>query len=158
MSESAATEMTTLEIWKGVDSELRVGGLRIVACRREVDTIDGGVTLYVWDDPSAGSPQELLRMDLFRERPHYHAPADEREETPIDAGPAGSVAWGIAAITGRAKALLAEGGFETLAETLDVGALAGAGPAIQTLLDELEEPTERSTFDVPAKLLAGLGR
>jgi hypothetical protein len=148
--------IVTLEIWKGPDAELRVGGLRLVACRREVDAIDGGVTLTVWDDPEAGEPRELLRMDLFRKRPHYHAPAGRREETRIEAGDGGSLAWGVAALTTRAGALLVEGGFAAVAAELDTDALRDAGVAIRALLDELAEPNERSTFEVPAALLAGL--
>ena len=84
-------DTVTLEIWKGPDAELALGGLKLVACRREIDTIDGGVTLYVWSAPQDGAAQELLRMDLFRERPHYHAPAENEKETRIDAGDAGSI-------------------------------------------------------------------
>ena len=46
MSESdSKPEMAQLEIAKGPDAELRAGGLRFVACRREVGEIDGGITL-----------------------------------------------------------------------------------------------------------------
>lgn len=156
MSADSPEKMATLEIWKGKEADLRVGGLRLVACRREVDTIDGGVTLYVWDDPASGDSRELLRMDLFRERPHYHAPAEKQEETRIDAGDTGSIAWGVEALTTRAGELLREGGFASAADALDAGALAQAGPSIRSLLDELDEPTERSTFEVPAATLAAL--
>ena len=72
---AAVTEpMSSLEIRKGADSQLDVGGLRFVACRREVDVIDGGITLYV-RSALPGDDRELLRFDLFRNRPHYHAPA-----------------------------------------------------------------------------------
>ena len=36
-------EMAQLEIAKGPDAELTAGGLRFVACRREVGEIDGGM-------------------------------------------------------------------------------------------------------------------
>jgi hypothetical protein len=156
MTTAPPSETVTLEIWKGPDAELRVGGLRLVACRREVDTIDGGATLTVWDDPQAGASRELLRMDLFRKRPHYHAPAEKREETRIEAGQDGSLAWGVEALTTRAGALLAEAGFAAVAAELDMDALRDAGVAIRELLEELAEPDERSTFEVPAALLAGL--
>ena len=35
-------EMAQLEIVKGDEAELQVGGLRFVACRREIDKFDGG--------------------------------------------------------------------------------------------------------------------
>ncbi len=158
MSQAPQGEMATLEIWKGADEELRVGGLRFVACRREVDTIDGGVTLYAWDDPSQGEARELLRLDLFRERPHYHAPAENQQETRISGHEGDSLAWGIQALTTRAGELLREGDFASVAETLDPAALADAGPALRALFERLGEPTERSTFDVPAATLAALGR
>ena len=156
MTNNAPVEMTTLAIWKGPDAELRVGGLRLVACRREVDTIDGGVTLYVWDDPAKAESRELLRIDLFRKRPHYHAPADRQDETRIEAGAEGSLGWGVDAITTRAAELLTEGGFESVAAALDGDALSGAGPTVRRFLEELGEPCERSTFDVPASVVAGV--
>lgn len=158
MKRDSGAEMTTLEIWKGPDAELRVGGLRLVACRREVDTIDGGVTLCVWNDLGGRASRELLRLDLFRNRPHYHAPADRQKETRIDAGSDGSLAWGVEALTSRARALLAEGGFEAIAAELDAEALAGAGPELRALLDGLGEPSERSTFEVPTAMLERGGR
>ena len=60
-------EMAQLEIRKGPEAELSVGGLRLIACRREIGEIDGGISLYVWSDPAglAGdaeqAPVELLR-------------------------------------------------------------------------------------------------
>ena len=85
MSESVP--MAKLEIRKGPDAEVSAGGLRFVACRREVGDIDGGITLYVWGrEAEATEDVEVLRMDLFRERPHYHAPAERQEETRIEAG------------------------------------------------------------------------
>lgn len=156
MATQAQEEMATLEIWKSADEELRVGGLRFVACRREVDTIDGGVTLYVWDDPAEGEARELLRLDLFRDRPHYHAPAENPQETKIDASD--SRAWGIEALTQRAATLLQEGGFDDVASRIDASALAEAGAGFRALFAGLSEPTERSTFEVPAATLAALGR
>jgi hypothetical protein len=162
MAESALTESppetARLEIRKSPDAELEVGGLRLVACRREVDVFDGGITLYIWNgSPESESDQiEFVRMDLFRDRPHYHAPAENQAETVIEAGAQGIVGWGIEALTTRAPALVAEAGFADAADSLDVAALAEAGPAIQSLFDGLEEPTEISHFEVPASVLESL--
>ena len=147
--------MVSLEIRKGPDAERSVGGLRFVACRREVGDIDGGTTLYVWGrDTQSASEVEILRMDLFRARPHYHAPADRQEETQIEA--ADAVAWGIEALTTRARALASEAGHGTVGESLDLEALRGAGPLLEALFDELEEPNEVSYFEVPQSVLDGL--
>ena len=101
---SEAEPMAQLEIHKGPDADLRVGGLRFKACRREVGEIDGGITLYVFGHAEATSEEiELVRMDLFRARPHYHAPAERQEESRIDAGDA--IEWGIEAWTQRAPEL-----------------------------------------------------
>ncbi len=168
MAEASPTEttpeMAKLEIRKSADAELAVGGLRLVACRREVDVIDGGITLYIWsegarhpgDQGAEGESVELVRMDLFRERPHYHAPAENDAEVTIQAGDAGSIEWGVEALTTRAPALVEEAGFPTIAASLDRAALAAAGPAIRSLLDGLAEPTEISHFEVPASLIESL--
>ena len=92
MTKTDAVPMVQLEIRKSPDREREIGGLRLVACRREVGQIDGGVSLYVWAAPGEGEPEvEVLRCDLFRDRPHYHAPAENQEETAIDADDGGSL-------------------------------------------------------------------
>jgi len=157
MTEKSSVPMTQLEIRKGPDAEIEVGGLRLVACRREVGGIDGGITLYVWASPGEGSEDvEVLRCDFFRERPHYHAPAEKQEENAIDAAEGGSVAWGIEALTTRAPELAAEAGYSAIGDALDRSALAAAAPAMQSLFDGLEEPNEVSYFDVPASVLESL--
>lgn len=146
--------MASLEIRKGADAALEVGGIRFVACRREVDVIDGGITLYV-QSASPGDDRELLRFDLFRERPHYHAPATNEKETKIDASGAASVdEWGIENLTARAGELIAEGGFDDLRSALDLAAIRAAAPALRRLLAGLAEPTEISHFPIPAAKLA----
>ena len=125
MSESdSKPEMAQLEIAKGPDAELRAGGLRFVACRREVGEIDGGITLYVWSEEE---PElELIRMDLFRNRPHYHAPATNDAETKIDRGDQAIEAWGVETVTRRAEQLASEAGHAELGARLSVEALKQA--------------------------------
>jgi hypothetical protein len=154
---SETPKMAQLEIRKGADAEISVGGLRLVACRREVADIDGGITLYVWGSEQAGGPEvEVLRVDLFRNRPHYHAPAERQQESAIDVVAGQIVAWGIEAITTRAQALAEEAGLSSIGAGLDVAALAGAGPSMQALFDRLEEPTEISYFEIPAAVLESM--
>jgi hypothetical protein len=151
-STASAEPMASLEIRKGADAQLDVGGLRFVACRREVDVIDGGITLYV---RSAGDDRELLRFDLFRHRPHYHAPAENAQETVIDASTAASVdEWGVENLTRRAGELVAESGHLDVSPSLDLKAIGAAGPALRRLLAGLAEPTEISTFPIPSARLA----
>lgn len=153
-SNAIAEPMASLEIRKGADAALEVGGIRFVACRREVDVIDGGITLYV-HSALPGDERELLRFDLFRERPHYHAPATNAKETKIDASGAASVdEWGIENLTARAGELVAEGGFDELRSALDLSAIRAAAPALRQLLAGLAEPTEISHFPIPAAKLA----
>ena len=147
-----AVPMAKLEIRKGPDAEVAAGGLRFVACRREVGEIDGGITLYVWGrEPRAESEVEVLRMDLFRERPHYHAPAERQEETRIVADDV--VGWGIDALTTRAASFADEAGYGAIGAALDGEALRGAGPLLRDLFDGLEEPNEVSYFEVPQSVL-----
>ena len=158
VSVPATEPMSTLEIRKGADAELVVGGLRFVACRREVDVIDGGITLYV-RSAQPSDDRELLRFDLFRTRPHYHAPASNAMETEIDAtGAAPVMEWGIEQLTRRAGEFVAEAGFADVVERLDLGSIENAGPALRRLFTDLHEPTEISTFPVPSARLAELRR
>lgn len=153
MSESAP--MAKLEIRKGPDSEVAAGGLRFVACRREVGEIDGGITLYVWGrEEGADEDVEILRLDLFRARPHYHAPAEREQETAIEA--ADAIEWGIEALTERAPALADEAGYGGLGAGLDGEALRGAKPLLRDLFARLEEPNEISYFEIPQSVLDGL--
>ncbi len=153
-----APEMVQLEIRKSPDAELVVGGLRIVACRREVGEFDGGISVYLWDGRTdvGGEPVELVRLDLFRKRPHYHAPAETQAETAIDAGERGAAAWGVETLTTRAQSLVMEAGFDEIAAALDMGALATAGSAIQSFFDGLEQPTEIASFAVPVSIIESL--
>ena len=66
-----------LNIHKGEDREVEVSGLRVRVCRREIEKVDGGHTLTVWNPDGDGEDTELLRFDCFRERPHYHAPSSD---------------------------------------------------------------------------------
>ena len=151
-----APEMATLEIRKGPDAELRVGGLRYVACRREVGDLDGGITLYLWTDAEPGV--ELIRMDLFRERPHYHAPAENQAETRIDRGDRDVVDWGVETVTRRASALAEEAGYPEIGAGLDDAAIRAAEGELAALLAGLGAPDEVSTFELPRSVLEGLAR
>ena len=149
-----APEMATLEIHKGPDAALCVGGLRYVACRREVGGIDGGITLYLWTD--ADPAVELIRMDLFRQRPHYHAPAENRSETRIERGERDIVDWGVEAVTRRAAALAEEAGFPEIAAGLDGPAIEAAAGDLTRLLRGLDAPNEVSYFELPRAVLEEL--
>ena len=150
----AAPGKAHLAIHKGADAEFSAGGLRFVACRREIADIDGGISLYVWSAPTGGESQELLRFDLFRNRPHYHAPAENQQETAIDA--ADAVAWGIEALTRRAPEYVRQAGLDDVAATLDTAALADAAPGLRQLFEALAEPDEVSYFEIDAKILESL--
>lgn len=154
--QGSAPEMATLEIHKGPDAALRVGGLRYVACRREVGDIDGGITLYMWTDAEPGV--ELIRMDLFRERPHYHAPAENQAETRIDRGDRDVVEWGVETVTHRAAALAQEAGYPEIAAELDGAAIRAAEGELAALLAGLGAPDEVSYFEVPRSVLDGLAQ
>jgi len=151
-------EMATLEIRKGPEAELTGGGLRFVACRREVGDIDGGITLQVWGETPGPErePIELLRFDLFRGKPHYHAPAEKQEETAIDS--ADAVAWGVEALTARAGDFVAEAGYGDVGDGLDPAALLTQREPLARMLADLEEPNEISLFEVPRAVLDGLAQ
>lgn len=150
------TEMARLEIRKGAEGIVEVGGLRFVACRREIGDFDGGVSLNVWSE-LGDEDRELLRFDFFRKRPHYHSPADNQSETRIDtAQHVDGLDWGIEALTQRGRELVREAGYGSVADAVDAEALRSAAGALRSLCDGLAEPTEVSYFDLPAKALAKL--
>lgn len=145
--------MRKLAIHKGKDAELELGGLRFRACRREVDDIDGGVTLQVFG-PIGDEETELLRFDCFRKSPHYHAPGENLKETRIDPARFGDGRdWVYEQLSASPRTLLEQGGFGALIDRLDLEGLAKAAPKLRSLVDALPEPTETSYFEVdPAAL------
>lgn len=161
---SDAPRMAQLPIHKGRDAELRLGGLRFEACRREIEGIDGGVTMRVFfggagDGTAADGtvPAELLRFDCFRKAPHYHAPGENQKETKIDGARFGDGrAWVFEQLATNWQTLLAEGGFEALAPEIDAAALADLPSRLDALFGDLEEPTETSFFEIEASVLEGL--
>jgi len=149
-------EKARLEIHKGADGELDLGGLRFVACRREIEGIDGGVTLNV-RGVVEGEDRDLVRFDFFRKRPHYHVPAENPSERAIGAGGfEEGLDWGLAEISSRMKAIVEEAGHAKVAADIDVAALTVAAPALRSLIADLAPPTEISYFEVDAEVLAGL--
>ena len=153
-AESSA-EMAELSIHKGPEASLECGGLRFEACRREIEGIDGGVTLYVWST-NREPPVALLRFDLFRKSPHYHAPAEDQADTAIEAPSGGAIEWGLDALSTRAADFVREAGEDAIANVLDQAELAAGREELAALIDGLEEPNETSTLSVPRAVLDGL--
>jgi hypothetical protein len=113
-----------LEIRKGADSAIDLAGLRFVACRREIEGIDGGVTLYL-RETAEGEERDLVRFDFFRKRPHYHVPAENASERAIEAqGFEAGLAWGLGEIASRTRKLLEEAGHAKVAARVGDEALA----------------------------------
>ena len=143
-------ETRTLSIHKGKEAEIEIGGLRFRACRREIEDIDGGVTLQVFGE-DAGAEAELLRFDCFRKAPHYHAPGENTQETKLDAEAVGDGRqWVFEQLSNNLHALLEQAGFSRLSENLELDAFSDAVPRLSELVDALAEPTETSTFEIPA--------
>jgi hypothetical protein len=155
-AKTQAGEKVQLTIHKGIDAELDLAGLRFVACRREIEGVDGGVTLNVRGSVE-GEERDLVRFDFFRKRPHYHVPAENQSEAVIDGKRFGDgLGWGITQMTTRMKALVEQAGFEAVAAAIDPAALADAGPRLRALVEGLAEPSETSHFEIDASVLAGL--
>jgi len=161
-------ERAWLTIHKGVDGLLELGGLCFVACRREIEGVDGGVTLIVREGldaagahaaDAADGQRDLLRFDFFRKRPHFHVPAENQAERLIDVERhRDGLEWGVEQIATDVQALVREAGFEDVAARIDEAALAAeARPALRGLVAGIAEPTETSRFEVDPKLLETLG-
>jgi len=150
------SEKVQLAIHKGPDAEIEMGDLRFNACRREIGDADGGVTLRVFH-VGGGEEVEVLRFDCFRNRPHYHAPGENQKETEIDVGElADSREWVYQSLSTSLSALLNEGGFDDLAERLDLVAFERLPRELRGMVEGLEEPCETSYFEVDASILEGL--
>jgi hypothetical protein len=167
--EQKEKKMAQLPIHKGKDAELRVAGLRFEACRREIEHIDGGITLRIFSDTGAidgagaahqagpGDPVEVLRFDCFRKAPHYHAPGENLAETKIDPVAHGDGrAWVLEQLSSEMPTLLRQGGFDALADSLAVEELSDLTPRLERLFAGLAEPTETSYFEIEAAVLEGL--
>lgn len=144
-----------LAIHKSDDSEVVIGRLRFRACRREIEGIDGGVTLQVMG-PVGRDESQLLRFDCFRRSPHYHAPGEDPRETKIDVVARGDAReWVYAQLATQLDRLLDQGGFGSLAATLDLSDYEDLAPRLQTMVDALPEPSETSYVEIDAALLEG---
>lgn len=151
----ASSKMIKLAIHKGADAELEVGGLLFRACRREIEAIDGGVTLQVYG-PVAGEEEEkeLLRFDCFRKSPHYHAPGEAQQETKIDPAEHGDGSeWVYAELSGNLRSLLEQGGFDALAAEFNPVAFEALPDALRSLVGGLAEPSETSHFELDPAVL-----
>lgn len=152
--ESGSPEMATLEIHKGPEATLEIGGLRMAACRREIGEIDGGVSVCVF---RASIPdQELVRMDLFRARPHYHAPATNQAEESIETESGSANDWGVKALSEQSRALVIEAGFTDAADEIDLSELGAAKDRLRNLFDTLGEKNDVSYFEVPKSMIESL--
>ena len=150
-------KMAKLAIHKGADAVLETEGLRFEACRREIEHVDGGVTLRVFS--TGDDAMELLRFDCFRERPHYHAPGENQAETAIRAtSETAARDWVFDALATRLPDLLDEAGAADRASTIDMGALAGLPARLGALFDDLAAPSETSYFEIEAAVLEQLRR
>lgn len=152
-SSTPKPELVQLPIHKGVDDELVVDKLRFEACRREIEGIDGGVTLRVfWTE---GDQPELLRFDAFRKSPHYHAPGEETAENKIETSPdVDPKAWVIDRVANHLPALIEQAGYGSLVEALSDEARSGLEPRLVSLFEGLAEPSETSYFEIKASVLA----
>ena len=149
-------EKARLVIHKGVEGELDLAGLKFVACRREIEKVDGGVTLYV-RGRAGNEDHDLVRFDFFRKRPHFHVPAENQAETKIDGARFGDgLEWGIDQITTRMKSLVEQAGFDQIAAEIDSAALAAGSSQLRGLVAGLAEPSETSYFEVDRAVIAGL--
>jgi hypothetical protein len=146
-------ETLKLAIHKGEESELTLGGLRFRACRREIEQIDGGITLQVMG-PSAAGEIELLRFDCFRKAPHYHVPGENPKETKIDPKAFGDGRdWVYGQFSSNARALLEEAGWTPSTEDAEFVGLGDLTPRLRAMVEALPEPTQTSYFEIDPALL-----
>ena len=148
-----------ITIHKGEPCSLEVGGLRVVACRRELENddgseIDGGATLEVWGAVE-GEDTEILRFDCFRNAPHYHAPPSAPGDIKLDPAQVGDgLQWALDQLSQEAAALVSKAGFDGLAAQLDLAALRGGRQALSELVAGMPALSESNSFEIDPALLA----
>jgi hypothetical protein len=137
-------------IQQGEKESLELGGLRFVACRREVGEF-GGWTLEVWG-PVAGEDTQVLRFDCFRGAPHYHMPPSAKGQLELDPNEVGDgLAWALDCTRNQLPEMVEKAGFAELAQTLDRSAFAAGSVEVERLIARVPEPSE--SFEVPAAVV-----
>jgi hypothetical protein len=137
-------------IQQGEKESLELGGLRFVACRREVGEF-GGWTLEVWG-PVEGEDTQVLRFDCFRGAPHYHMPPSAKGQLALDPNEVGDgLAWALDCTRNQLPEMVEKAGFAELAETLDRAVFASGTGQIEKLIARAPEPSE--SFEVPAAVV-----
>jgi len=137
-------------IQQGEKESLELGGLRFVACRREVGEF-GGWTLEVWG-PVAGEDTQVLRFDCFRGAPHYHMPPSAKGQLALDPNEVGDgLAWALDCARHQLPEMVAKAGFADLAQELDGSVFEAGTSEIEKLVARVPEPTE--SFEVPASVV-----
>jgi hypothetical protein len=137
-------------IQQGEKESLDLGGLRFVACRREVGEF-GGWTLEVWG-PVEGEDTQVLRFDCFRGAPHYHMPPSAKGQLELEPNEVGDgMAWALDCTRNKLPEMVEKAGFATLARTLDPSVFEAGTVEIERLVARVPEPTE--SFEVPAAVV-----
>ena len=143
-----ASEM--IRIQQGEKASHELGGLRFVACRREVGEF-GGWTLEVWG-PVDGEDTQVLRFDCFRGAPHYHMPPSAKGQLELDPNEVGDgLAWALDCTRNQLPEMVEKAGFAELAKTLDRAVFRAGAVEIEKLVAGVPEPSE--SFEVPAAVV-----
>ena len=144
----AQPEMVLIQ--QGEKRSLELGGLRFVACRREVGEY-GGYTLEVWG-PVDGDDTQVLRFDCFRGAPHYHMPPSQKGQLTLDPSEVGDgLDWALDCTRTRLPEMVEKAGFAGLAGQLDPEVFKLRTDEVRALIATCPEPTE--SFEVDAQLV-----
>ena len=137
-------------IQQGPKQDLELGGLRFVACRREVGEA-GGYTLEVWG-PVEGEDTQVLRFDCFKGAPHYHMPPSAQGQLALDPEEVGDgLAWALDCTRERLPEMIEKAGYGSLARSLDPAVFRGGTERVQALVSSCAEPNE--SFEVDAEIV-----
>ena len=124
----------------------KVGVIEFTVSHRDAsqvdEGVDGGDTVRVYTDLE-GQRVQLLRFDMFKIRPHFHyAPDGKNEEWNLDPLTTGdTIEWAREQIRTRLPEMIAQAGYEEVAQQVDTKAIASVLPHIEAAL--------RSGADIP---------
>ena len=137
-------------IQQGPKQDLTLGGLRFVACRREVGEA-GGHTLEIWG-PVNGEDTQVLRFDCFKGAPHYHMPPSAPGQLALDPDEVGDgLAWALDCTREKLPEMIEKAGFAELAHGLDPAVFRAGTDRVEALIAGCDEPNE--SFEVDAEIV-----
>lgn len=142
-----------IEIATGESIRVDFADFAVEVCRRDVDA-DGGLTIGL-AHTSEGEDQDLIRFDVFRDDPHYHAPATDPKPIKLDTQSfEESLEFVLRCLERRLPELLCRADFPDLAAQIDPSEMAGIAARVRTAAASAPEPSSTQRIELTPAMRA----